>query len=191
MISQVLTEAPAYFNEKVRLPGQLWFEQNPQVDRPKAYWQHCVSDLALAFRHLCGYSAMMEMNGTVDHYLSCKNRPDLAYEWSNYRYVSGWLNSSKQNADDTVLDPFEVQDDWFELLLPSLLLTTTDHIPEEYREKAEFTLRRLKLINGTNVMRQRQAWYRLYNEGKIPLSGLQEVAPLLAKAIQRQQNSSF
>lgn len=131
---------------------------------------------------------MLNLNGTVDHYLSCKNYPHLAYEWSNYRYVAGWVNSSKQNADDTVLDPFEVQDDWFEVQLPSLLLTTTEHIPEEYREKAEFTLQRLQLVNGKSVMRQREAWYRLYCEGKLTLSGLEEVAPLLARAIWRQMD---
>lgn len=191
MIRHVVAEEPEYFDAKVRIPGQAWLEQHPEAQRPNAYWKHCADDLATAFQNLCAYTAMLNLNGTVDHYLSCKTYPHLAYEWSNYRYVAGWVNSSKQNADDTVLDPFEVQDDWFEVQLPSLLLTTTGHIPEEYREKAEFTLCRLKLINGTNVMRQRQAWYRLYNEGKITLAGLQEVAPLLAKAIQRQQNFSF
>ena len=59
-------------------------------------------------------------DGTVDHYLSCANHRALAYEWTNYRFTSARMNSIKRTEDDRVLDPFEVGDDWFEILLPSL-----------------------------------------------------------------------
>ncbi|WP_228019853.1 hypothetical protein [Sphaerospermopsis sp. LEGE 08334] len=53
----------------------------------------------------------------LEHFLSCENHRHLAYEWTNYRFVSGWVNSSKGTLDNQVLDPFEVEDDWFEILL--------------------------------------------------------------------------
>jgi hypothetical protein len=124
--------------------------------------------------------------GTVDHYLSFRSRPDLAYEWGNYRYASGPLNASKQNADATVLDPYEVRDGWFEILLPSLQMRVTDVVPAALRAKAEFTLQRLKLRDGERIIRWRQSWYRMYREGKLTLDGLREVAPLIAAAVEAQ-----
>jgi hypothetical protein len=64
--------------------------------------------------------------GTVDHYLCCKNYRHLAYEWSDYRFAFSWINSSKGTLDSQVLDPFEVEDGWFEIVLPSLELILTD-----------------------------------------------------------------
>jgi hypothetical protein len=40
------------------------------------------------------------------------------------------------------MDPFEVQDGWFEIILPSLELVVSDSIPAEHREHAELTLTR-------------------------------------------------
>ncbi len=126
---------------------------------------------------------MNEPVGCVDHYLSSKNHRHLAYEWSNYRYSSEWINKSKQNADEEVLDPFEVEDGWFEILLPSLQLVLTDAVPPEQRARAERTLARLHLRDDERVLRQRQAWYRLYQEGRLTLDGLREMAPLIARAV--------
>jgi len=129
--------------------------------------------------------------GTVDHYLSCKNHPSRAYEWSNYRYSSGWINSSKGTQDEAVLDPFQVDDDWFEVLLPSLQLVLTDAVPPEELDRAEFTLRRLHLDHDERVLRQRRQWYEMYQKGNLPLPGLEKVAPLIARAVHKQQADLF
>jgi hypothetical protein len=137
---------PDEFDQKVRQPGNLWLEKNPDLTKKLPdYWSRFKPHLADGFHNLCGYSVMYEPVGTVDHYLSRKNYRYLAYQWSNYRFVSGWINSSKQEIDDAVLDPFEVEDNWFEIQLPSLELALTDAVPTHIREKAEFTLRRLHL----------------------------------------------
>jgi hypothetical protein len=129
---------------------------------------------------------MFEPVGTVDHYRSCENHPRLAYEWSNYRYASGWINSSKGTLDETVLDPFQVEDGWFEILLPSLQLVLTDAVPSEERARARFTLERLHLRDDERIIRQRRQWYQMYQESKLSLEGLADVAPLIAHAAQRQ-----
>lgn len=181
---------PREFDQKVRQPGNNWLAKNPNNKRPRDYWSPFKSNLADGFGNLCGYSVMYEPVGTVDHYLSCENYPNLAYEWSNYRFASGWINSSKRTLDDRVLDPFQVGDDWFEIILPSLQLVLTDKVPKEERQKAEFTLQRLRLQDDERVIRQRQQWYQLYLDGDITLEGLEKKAPLIARAIRKQQQNS-
>lgn len=127
---------------------------------------------------------MYESVGTVDHFLSCRTNPELAYEWDNYRFASGWINSSKQNADDRILDPFQVQDGWFEILLPSLQLVLTDKVPARHRARAEYTLERLHLRDDERVLRQRREWYQMYQNG-LPLNELRKKAPLIARAVEK------
>lgn len=182
---------PADFDTKTRQTGNDWLRKNlNDKKRPKDYWSNFKSNLADGFGNLCGYSAMYEPVGTVDHYLSCENHQNLAYKWSNYRFSSGWINSSKGTLDDRVLDPFLVEDDWFDILLPSLQLIVTDAVPPAERQKAEFTLQRLHLQDDERVIRQREAWYQLYLDGDISLIGLEKRAPLIARAIRKQQEST-
>ncbi len=182
---------PAEFDQKGRQIGNAWLAKNPDPKkRPRDYWSPFKSHLADGFANLCGYSAMYEPVGTVDHYLCCENHRHLAYEWSNYRYASGWLNSSKRTLDEQVLDPFQVGDDWFEILLPSLQLVLTDAVPPHERDRAAFTLERLHLRDDERILRQRQVWYQLYMDGELTLAGLERKAPLIARAIRRQQQNS-
>lgn len=141
-------------------------------------------DLAAGFGDLCGYSAMYEPVGTVDHFVSFDEDPNKAYDWSNYRYASGWINSSKQNLRaEQLIDPFDVQDGWFEVLLPSLQLVVSESIPEEKRDLAAFAIKRLHLRDDERVMKQRREWYRMYQDGELTLDGLRKKAPLIALAI--------
>ena len=187
MIPVTKVKKPKDFDRRVKVPGDEWLKANPRAIRPKALWTPYTSTLADGFANLCGYAAMHDpTGGTVDHYLSFKKHRKLAYDWGNYRFASGPLNSSKRNADDTVLDPYEVGEGWFEILLPSLQLQTTDAVAAAYRDKAQFTLKRLKLRDGERVVRWRQSWYALYQEGKLSLEGLREMAPLIARAVEKQ-----
>ena len=187
MIPVPRVRKPRGFDANVKTPGSAWLAKNPAAARPMALWEPYTGSLSEGFSNLCGYAAMHDpTGGTVDHFLSFKHRPDLAYEWSNYRFASAPLNSSKRNADDTVLDPFEVGAGWFEVILPSLQMRVTDAVPEAYRAKAEFTLSRLKLRDGERVIRWRRSWYKLYTEGQLTLEGLRTVAPLLAAAVEVQ-----
>jgi hypothetical protein len=127
---------------------------------------------------------MFDLVGTTDHFVSCDEDRTKAYDWANYRYASGWVNASKQNLLSTdILDPFEVRDGWFKIILPSLQLVVSEAIPPELRAKAEFVLRRLHLRDDERVIRQRRAWYRMYQSGEISLLGLHKVAPLIARAV--------
>ena len=187
MIPVAKAKKPHGFDDEVKTPGDAWLASHPTAPRPPALWAPYTSALSEAFANLCGYAAMHDpTGGTVDHFLSYKHHRDLAYEWSNYRFASAPLNSSKRAADDTVLDPYEVGAGWFEIILPSLQMRLTGAVPQALRDKAEFTLTRLKLRDGERIIRWRRSWYRMYTAGQLSLDGLRTVAPLLAAAVEAQ-----
>jgi hypothetical protein len=178
---------PGRFDEKCRRPGKQWLTSHPEGDPPAKFWRLFINDLCRGFHNRCAYSAMWDLNGTVDHFLSRKNRRDLSYEWSNFRYVSGWLNSSKQALDERVLDPFHVRDDWFEVVLPSLVMRLTKCVPARVRLLAQFTLRRLQLDDGDRVYEQRRIYYEAFKDNGHPISWLEMMAPLVATAVRRER----
>ncbi|WP_437534292.1 hypothetical protein WME79_09180 [Sorangium sp. So ce726] len=175
----------------MRQPGQRWLAEGGAKRMPD-YWRRAARDLQAAFKDLCGYTAMwLSTPGTVDHFVSCDEDPSLAYEWTNFRYAAAWINSSKSALrSDQVLDPFEVGDGWFEVLLPSCQMVLTDRCPPEFRDRAQTMLKRLKLGDGESVVDVRQQWYRMYCEGKLSLEGLAHWAPLLARAVRKQREQA-
>lgn len=177
---------PVRFEERVEQRGAAWLSTHPS-GRPPAYWQEFRSQLADAFGSLCAYGVMYEPAGTVDHFTSLEEDRSKAYEWGNYRFAAGWINSSKQSLRSTqLLDPFEVHDDWFEVLLPSMQLVLTDKVPPELRERAQQALHRLHLDHDERIVRQRREWYRMFQDGELDLVGLEKKAPLIAAAIKKQ-----
>ncbi len=178
---------PEGFVERAEQPGAAWLAEHSDAKRPRDYWSPFKPALAAGFRDLCAYSAMYEPSGTVDHFVSWDEDRSKAYDWNNYRFASAWINSSKQKLRSTeILDPYEVQEGWFEVRLPSLQLHVSDTLPETHRERAERCLSRLHLRSDERVIRQRRAWYRMYQEGKVTLDGLAEKAPLIAAAVRKQ-----
>jgi hypothetical protein len=67
------------------------------------------------------------------------------------------MNAIKQTADDAVLAPYEVEDGWFEIILPSLQLRITSQMRPGI-DRAEATLSRLRLRDGERLARWRQSW---------------------------------
>jgi hypothetical protein len=137
---------------------------------------------------------MVVMRGHMDHFipvaqLKKKHKHELAYEWSNFRYGEGALNQRKH--DHLILDPFEVRDEWFEIILPSLQLVLTDQVPKGKRKKAEFTLELLGLRDSEVVIRYRQVWFDHYRQRKLNLDGLRDVAPQIAKAVERDRGQGI
>ena len=175
---------PPEFHRQAKEPGNAWLASDPDAERPRDYWTPFKPALADGFRNLCAYSAMYEPIGTVDHFVSWNEDRAKAYEWENYRYCAAWINASKGSIPAAaLLDPFEVEDGWFEILLPSLQLKVSDRVPEELRERADYVLKRLRLRDDERVLRQRREWYRMYQSGELSLEGLARKAPLIAAAI--------
>jgi hypothetical protein len=187
MIRVPRTDEPMDFDQTARKPGLAWLASNPNPkSKPPDYWSPFRDLLAKGFGNRCGYLAMFDPDGTVDHFISFKTNPSLSYEWSNYRYSAGTVNSAKKPRwDGHLLDPFEVENDWFEIQLPSCLLSITNHVPLSHLAKAKFTLEKLKLADGQRARRQRLAWYDRYLNGKVSIDGLQDFAPQVARAVEK------
>lgn len=188
---QVMEPEPKDFDEKCRKKGLNWLQRNPKITRkqkrPKDYWSPFRSVLADRFSDLCAYGAMYEPVGTVDHFVPVDADENLAYSWLNYRYASSWINSSKSKCA-TVLDPFDVEPGWFEVLLPSLqLVARKDRIPEALHALVDDTLRRLHLRDDERIVRQRRKWLEMYESGRLDLAGLKVFAPLIAAAVQARE----
>jgi hypothetical protein len=182
-------DEPAAFDVECRQAGQVYLQNQPtRPKRPRDFWSPFRPDLRRGFGGRCGYYAMYVPDGQVDHFVSwdtCKDdKPHLAYEWSNFRFLDGALNSSKRTLDGLLLDPFEVQDDWFELELPTLLLRPI-RVPSDRMAAARLTLERLELDQGLRVLELRWEWYDKHRRGLLSLGGLHEVAPLVARAVER------
>lgn len=184
---------PDDFDAKVRQPGNAWLAGNIHLKKISfknhTYWTKCINQLADGFNGFCAYACIQPFSGVVDHYLSKTKHPNQAYEWSNYRYASDKLNQYKSDLEqDQILDPFEVEDDWFEILLPSLQLVGTEAIPAHELERAKTTLDKLHLINGEWIIKTRARHYKQYNEGKLSIQGLEQENPLIARAVKRSQD---
>lgn len=187
LIKHTIAEKPSTFETMVQNPGEEYLAKNLSARRLPDFWKHCRNELAIAFNHLCAYSAMHTQFGTVDHFFSTSKFPHLAYDWNNYRYADGSMNSRKGNVDQMILDPFEVEDNWFEIQIPSLQLLPTGKIPPEYIERARFTLERLRLKDDEHIIQIRQEWLNMYKNGLLPIEGLRKVAPLVADAVEREK----
>lgn len=169
--------------------GNDWLARNPKsTERPPAYWREFNIELGRGFKFLCGYMVLWTTDGTVDHFVSIDEDRSRAYDWNNYRYVAGWVNSSKQNVVSTdILDPYEVEEGWFEILLPTLELVVTSKVPPERRARAEQTLKRLPIGRDERAIKRRGVYYDEYLNKEIDLIQLRKRAPLLAAAIEKQQ----
>lgn len=180
---------PPRFDEECRQQGRKWLaHHDPLPDRPRDFWSPFRPDLRRGFGQRCGYYAMYVHDGQVDHSTSwktCKDNgtPELAYEWDNFRFVDGALNSRKKTWDDGLLDPFEVEEGWFEVELPTLFLRAA-RVPPERQEAARLTLERLELDQGPRALELRWEWFEDYRRG-MPIEQLHEKAPLVAQAIER------
>ncbi|AIZ34586.1 hypothetical protein [Pseudomonas parafulva] len=185
MIPVIAVEEPEGFDEACRKAGTTWLQNSPNAKRPRDFWSPFRLKLAEAFKDRCGFGAMWISSGTVDHFMSCHEDKNLAYEWSNYRYVEGWLNSSKsKKRAEELLDPFSVADGWFEIVLPSMQMVVSQCIPEPFRALAERTLTLLPLRDDERILRTRRQWLEAYEKG-MPLEVLREKAPLIAIAVEK------
>lgn len=194
MIRCTLTAEPPHFDAQVRRPGQQWQAKNPHKPRPRDFWSCVVEDLANAFHHRCAYLAIEIGRGQVDHFVSCQEDRNLAYEWTNYRYCDPNINSRKNRARACdLLDPCAIEDDWFELILPSLQVRVTDRCPPELRERANHTLVRLGLRDGEAIIRMRSKWLALYDDLGADrdkfLVLLDQQDPMLARALRKRDAS--
>jgi hypothetical protein len=105
---------PLDFDSLVRAPGMDWMKENnidlekplPKRTEIPSYWRRCVDNLRASFGEWCCYTGRYLYESDivpVDHLLPKKDHPNLAYEWSNFRYTAYRVNSRKWQK--YILDP--------------------------------------------------------------------------------------
>jgi 5-methylcytosine-specific restriction endonuclease McrA len=211
MIRVTPAPEPPHFDQQVRMPGlgaiaELVGERpakrrpgrrrNKIADRREdipakefpPFWREALPDLAAAYRRICAYSCLyiepVTGSATVDHMAAVSLRWDRVYEWDNYRLACGRMNSRKGNIE-SILDPFQVEDDWFALELVGYQVVPGPGTTGEVLGRVEATIRLLGL--NDEVCRETRAEYaERYLNGDIRLEYLERRAPFVARELRRQ-----
>lgn len=182
---------PPHFFEKVQGKGEKFLLQHPDAKGRElaTYWREAIPDLHYAYSGICAYTChwipLDTGSATVDHFKPKEIYPQYAYYWDNYRLVCGILNGRKGKYED-VLDPFTLQDGWFEMDFDSLKLGPGLQLTATEAEKVDKTIKRLKL-NGWPCIEGRKHWLVPYLREKYDIEYLEEKAPFLARELKRQE----
>jgi hypothetical protein len=190
LIPVKLQPEPFNFYETVQCKGEAFLKNNPDAKGSKLapYWRDIIPELREAYSGICAYTCHKIHCGTgsnsVDHFKSKDSYPQDAYKWENYRLVCGTMNGRKGKYED-VLDPFTLQEGWFELRFPSLQVTPNKNIEKEAKIRVETTIKRLKL-NDYICIGGRKERLQPYLNAIYPFSYLRELAPFLASELKRQ-----
>jgi len=180
---------PASFNGKVRTPGNAFLASVPHPTskqfKKKPFWKAALPDMKVAYSDVCAYSSFwMPGSSSVDHYLPKSLRPDLAYEWTNYRLAHEKINANKGDSTD-VLDPFTIQLGWFVLDIATLWIRPEAALQTKLKADVQKTIEVLKL-NDDQWVQIRFEVFTSYINGDLRLAYVQRYYPFIATEIQRQ-----
>lgn len=186
MIPVALQPEPDSFDQQVRQLGNQWLASNPTAtaENYPPYWRKCLADLHTAYSGICAYVGTY-INPTtgassVDHFVAKSRRPDLAYEWANYRLACLRMNARKRDFDD-VLDPFTISENRFQLVL------LTGEIKPAFLNDVDAlnTIQRLGL-DQENFREERYTYFLDYLKGEISADYLCRRAPFVYQEAVRQ-----
>jgi hypothetical protein len=121
----------------------------------------------------------------VEHFRPKDVYPAEAYEWNNYRLVCATLNGRKGVHED-VLDPFLIQNGWFIMDFPSMLVTPSGDLSLADRQRVQVTIDRLGLNDEGTCLKSRVKWLRDYCTNDISFDYLRNNAPFIVAELERQ-----
>ncbi|MFN9398322.1 MAG: hypothetical protein ACK57R_20260 [Dolichospermum sp.] len=184
---------PADFDEKVRQPGLVFLSKvpNPKTEDWKKhdYWVKSLPDLYTSYNKICAYSAQWiprpEGSPSVDHFLPKSPKPELAYEWHNFRLACLSLNQRKGTQLD-VIDPFELPVNSFILDFPSLIIKPNPELLYPLKGRVISTINRLQLNDYDKCIDGRLEWLKTYYEDNSSFDSLKRKAPFIAYELERQ-----
>jgi uncharacterized protein (TIGR02646 family) len=195
MIPVHMQPEPADFAKKVRNPGQKFLKQTPAPNteqwKRNDYWRKALFDMRNSYNKICAYCAFWIPHSTgaqsIDHFIPKSIDPDLAYEWSNFRYVSARFNSRKGTRK--IIDPFSLKPDSFILDFSSFFIKANPLLSVIIKEQIEETIKILKLNDDEDLITERQNWYFAYQKKEITYRHLEKKAPFIAYEIKRQSKN--
>ena len=160
--------------------------QDIPTDKFPPYWTEAIDDLLEAYNRICAYVCCFiePVTGTptVDHMVPKSQEWNKVYEWNNYRLASHLMNAWKNDLM-TILDPFDVQDSWFQLDLVGFQVTWNGPPNRPARKKVLDTL---KLLNIPDCRVLRETYATEYWNAHIDIDYLTRRAPFVANELRRQ-----
>jgi hypothetical protein len=204
---------PTTFDGLVRQPGRqllkiLIGQQSPAAPYPKRVqiaecledipsdsihprWQGgCLEDLHTAYEGVCSYLGVFidrsTADATVDHFIPVTQGAWgrlLAYEWSNYRLSA--LPANRTKGTRAVLDPFRIEDDWFQINLLSYKVHPNPDLPPAQFTAVANTIKDLGLSERRHTQSRRQK-VELWSNTADGLNALAAMAPFLYRELVRQ-----
>lgn len=189
MIPTTVSPEPARFAADVRAKGAAYLQSNPRPTAKQfgkhAFWRAALPWLKTAHGNVCAFSSLwIPGQCSVDHFEPKSVRPDLAYEWANYRLATDRINSNKGESI-RVLDPFQIQIGWFVLDLANLFVGPGPGLDAATRARVEETITILRL-NDDVWVEIRFEVLRDFLNGTVQLEFLQRRYPFIAAEIARQ-----
>ncbi len=192
MIHVDLQPEPINFHRDVRIPGKSFLQRVPVPSgkqwKNKDYWKRISADLYGAYNGICAYTGLWFSKSTapvsVDHFLPKSKRPELAYEWNNYRLTTQIMNNYKD--DNLIVDPFEIHNGDFILDFPSCLIKANPNLPREKIDKIQFTIDVLKLNSNDDQVQARCDIIISFVNEEISKQYLKRRYPFIAYELERQ-----
>lgn len=211
MIRVELADEPESFDKLVRQPGLSALAEMvgepPLIKRPGKrrkkvanqreeiptkespdFWTKAIPDLWEAYGGVCAYVSIYieKVTGSpsVDHMIPKSTSWENAYEWSNYRLACSLMNSRKSNVP-YVLDPFEIEDDWFDMELVGFQLRPSNAAEDDIKARVRATIEQLDL-NDRECCEIRGEYAEDYWNREITWKRLQRRAPFVARQLKKQ-----
>lgn len=188
---------PGFFDAEVRAKGLAHLKaKGYALDQPlpagatiEPHWRgDCLTALHQAYGGVCAYLCVFVERITggmsVDHFIAKSALAGLSYEWSNYRLACSVMNSRKRDFDD-VLDPFELEPDWFRLDLTGGRIFPNPELEPAQTALVTQTISRLGLDDPL-CRELRVRWFDEYLTEPLPESYLRRKSPFVWAEAQRQ-----
>ena len=182
---------PAGFQETI-CQAQAELLKALAVDPMKAkltakIWQAWLSEMHRAYGKVCAYLCVYIPDGewTIDHFKPKSKYKHLAYSWQNFRLASRTMNTNKGNSED-VLDPFIVQDGWFQLEFSSLEVLPGPTLPAELHAAAKKSIEEILHLNDPVPKARRAADYDEYIGEHVDQDFLRRRSPFVYRELLRQ-----
>lgn len=162
MIRVTKQPEPSCFQTEVAQKGEKWLAEQkwfdasrrgqcqtvPEKTKFPTHWTAVGHELYDAYHGICAYLGIFFEYSTgassVDHFLPKTKYPGLAYRWENYRLSCLGENRRKGQKTD-ILDPFEVDNDWFDVNLATGQILPNQALSQALQAKINETIEELGL----------------------------------------------
>ena len=180
---------PSDFDAKVRRPGLSYLKGLPPGEKPNwsghGYWRKAKDDMINAYGGICAYACCEitpSSSAEIDHFHPRSRYQKEAYEWQNLRLCSSNINKKKRDHD--VLDPFDVRDLTFGIVLATGRLVKLTKYDPAYESLCDNTVKLLGL-NEHEYTKMRNDMLDEYLRGEISMSNLQKRNPFVYSEVRR------